>query len=344
MHCHLLIPALFPPGAVTRQNDPLHDIKAPALQTLLARGEKGSSAASNMENWLCEAFGVAQQLDYPVASLCALAQGIKPGNRYWLRADPAFLSVERDQLILEQAPVSQLSKDESAALIATLNQHFASDGLHFLASGPEQWYLSLDEAAAIHTQTLHQALGKSIHPLLPDGPEAMRWRALLNEMQMLLFEHPVNVAREAHGMTPVNSIWPWGGGTLPAHVQSPFDQIWANDNLARGLALAADLTGQLLPDNTTRWLEEASSGNHLLVLDTLRTPACYGDPHGWREQLLELEKRWFVPLKQAVQRNRMELSLHIPTSGGTLDFFIQRGSLWRLWRPVKELLHYRPPE
>jgi len=344
MHCHLLIPDLLPRRAITAENDPLHGVTAPALQTLLARSRKGHGAATNMESWLCEAFGVERRQDYPIASLCALAQGIKPENSYWLRADPVHLAVERDQLVLEQAPVSPLSNDESDALIATLNQHFACDGLHFLAPRPEHWYLRLDEPAAITTQTLHKALGQSIHPLLPDGPEAMRWRALLNEIQMLLFTHPVNEARETRGEAPVNSIWPWGGGILPNNVRSTFDQIWANDPLAHGLALAAGIPSQILPEGADHWLGKASPGNHLLLLDSLRTPACYGDPHAWREQLARLEQLWFMPLKQAVQRGSIELTLHIPATGGTSSFFTNRGSLWKLWRPVRPLTHYRPPE
>ena len=38
----------------------------------------------------------------------------------------------------------------------------------------------------------------------------------MNEAQMILHTHPVNAEREARGMPAVNSVWLWGGGTLPA--------------------------------------------------------------------------------------------------------------------------------
>lgn len=344
MHCHLLIPDLLPPRAITAGNDPLHGVSAPALQTLLARSRRDKNPATDMEGWLCESFGAGRQQDYPVASLCLMSDGVDPASSYWMRADPAYLAAERDQVVMQQAPVKPLSDDESQALVAALNQHFADDGLHFLAPRPERWYLRLEQPAAITTQNLHRALGQSIQPLLPAGPEALRWRALLNEIQMLLFSHPINEAREARGAAPVNSIWPWGGGILPGKLQAPFDQVWANAPLAHGLAQKAGIPGNSLPQGAGHWLREAGSGRHLLALDTLRAPACYGDPHAWREQLARLEQHWFAPLKQAVQRGAIELTLHVPTPAGTLIFDISRTSLWKLWQPTRPLTHYRPPE
>jgi len=341
MHCHLLIPSLFPPGAVTQQNDPLHGVKSPALQTLLARASCTQSPHAEMESWLCEAFGVARQQDYPAAPLCLMAEGIPPESHYWLRADPVHMGVERDQLVLSEASTFPLVQDEADALIATLNQHFASDGLHFVAPQAQHWYLRLARPPALTTHGLYQAAGRNIHPLLPAGEEAMRWRALLNEVQMLLFEHPVNVAREARGIAPVNSVWLSGGGVLPQDLRQPFDQVWADDALARGLAQAAQIAHENLPEDAAAWLERAAPGKHLLVLDGLRAVACYGDAHAWRNQLMRLEEKWIAPLKQALQHGAITLTLHAPTPAGTLNFALTRGSLWKLWRPVRPLTSYR---
>ena len=343
MHCHLLIPSLFPPGAVTQQNDPLHGIKAPALQTLLARASCTQSPHAEMESWLCESFGVARQNDYPIAPLSLMAEGITPESHFWLRADPVHLGVERDQLVLSEASTFPLVQDEADALIATLNQHFASDGLHFVAPRAQRWYLRLARPPALTTHGLYQAAGRNIHPLLPAGEEAMRWRALLNEVQMLLFEHPINVAREERGIAPVNSIWLSGGGILPQQdLLQPFDHIWANDALARGLAQAAHIPHENLPENAAARLEQTPPGQHLLVLDSLRAVACYGDAHAWRSQLARLEQEWFAPLKQALQCGALALTLHAPTPVGTLSFALTRGSLWKLWQPARPLTRYRP--
>lgn len=343
MHCHLLIPALLPPPALTRENDPLHDVWMPALQTLLARGNCTQTLASDMESWLCETFAVAHQQDYPSAAFSATADGIDAGSNYWLRADPVHLGVERDQLILTEASAFPLAREEADALIAALNQHFAPDGLNFVAPLPQRWYLRLDHDPALTTHGLYQAAGNNIHALLPAGPDAMRWRALLNEVQMLLFGHPVNVAREARGIAPVNSIWPWGAGILPQNSpHAPFEGVWGNDPLARGLARAAGIADSELPENAAKWLKHLVPGNHLAVLDSLLPLACYGDAHAWRNQLAWLEQHWFTPLKQAVQEGRITLTLHAPTPAGTLACSISRANLWKLWRPVRPLIHFRP--
>ncbi|MDP3688935.1 MAG: phosphoglycerate mutase [Sulfurimicrobium sp.] len=342
MQCHLLIPALFPPTAMTRENDPLHGVKVSALQTLLARGNCSKSPANDVESWLCEIFGVARQQDYPVAPFCVMADGIEAGNAYWLRADPIHLAVERDQLILTEGSTFSLSQAESVNLIATLNQHFSADGLHFCASHPLRWYLRLDRPPAISTQPIYKVAGHNIHSHLPHGPEELRWRSLINEVQMLLFEHPVNIAREKRGEVPINSVWPWGGGTLPTVSNRPFDHVWANDALASGLAMSSKLSHQALPAHAGDWLAQARSGNHLLVLDSLRPATCYGTPHIWRERLEQMEQQWFAPLERALRKGEIELILHAPSSHGTLSFTITRSSLLKLWRRQWPLIHYRP--
>ncbi|MBU0593562.1 MAG: phosphoglycerate mutase [Gammaproteobacteria bacterium] len=344
MHCHLLIPALFPPSALTRENDPLHGAKASALQTLLARGICTQTPANDMEGWLCETFGVVRQQDYPVAPFSAMADGIDAKIGYWLCADPIHLAVERDQLILTESSTFALSHSESENLITTLNQHFSADGLHFCASHPLRWYLKLEQTPAISTQSLYQVAGHNIHTHLPRGPEELRWRALINEVQMLLFEHPVNVARENRGEAPINSVWPWGGGTLPPASSQPFDQVWANDALATGLAVAGNTPHQALPAKAQEWLAQARQGNHLLVLDSLRPAACYGTPHAWRERLEKLEQQWFAPLEQALQKGAIELTLHAPAPYCTQSFAVTRSSLWKLWRRQHSLIHYRPKD
>ena len=48
-----------------------------------------------------------------------------------------------------------------------------------------------------------------------------------------------------------------------------------------------------------------AGSHHLVVLDTLRTSALYGDILHWRETLLRLEKDWFGPLRQALSRDKI---------------------------------------
>ena len=83
----------------------------------------------------CAALGVARQRDWPFAPLLAVAANLDPGDAYWLLAEPVTLLVGQLDVRLG-AVVDDLSADEAAALLATLNSHFAGDGLRFLAVHP----------------------------------------------------------------------------------------------------------------------------------------------------------------------------------------------------------------
>jgi hypothetical protein len=160
MHCHLLIPTLFPPGANTPENDPLHGAYAPALESMLARGKRTNSSETAMESWLCERYGIPSQPGhrsaYPIAPISLLAEEIAPERAAWMRADPVFLTVERDQLILAEASSLPIDAHDAEALIDTLNRHFSEDGLEFVAATPKSWYLRLSRPPAIETHSLHE--------------------------------------------------------------------------------------------------------------------------------------------------------------------------------------------
>jgi hypothetical protein len=74
---------------------------------------------------------------------------------------------------------------------------------------------------------------------LPQGAEGRRWRAVLTEIQVLLHQHPLNAERRTRGLPPVNSLWLWGGGRLPARVSSAFNGVAGDDLLLQALARRA---------------------------------------------------------------------------------------------------------
>jgi hypothetical protein len=45
----------------------------------------------------------------------------------------------------------------------------------------------------------------------PQEDSLREWRRLLNEIQMVWHEHPVNLARAERGEVPINSLWLFGG-------------------------------------------------------------------------------------------------------------------------------------
>ena len=146
----------------------------------------------------------------------------QPNNQsvsaYWLYAAPVHLALQRDSFSL--AALLQLENDEIDALTGALNKHFAFDALDNKATffwHETQWFLHLETNPNIQTHAPKLALNKDINTFLPTGKGAIKWASFTNEIQMLLFEHPVNQAREAKNLPTVNSIWCYGGGEANAN-------------------------------------------------------------------------------------------------------------------------------
>ena len=340
MHCHLLVSELFWPHRDFR--DIYRELDTPALEQLLAKGRRRRAEAPSAEAWLCGQFGVDKQGDWPVAPYSLLADGGEPGAYHWLRADPVHLRLEGNRLVLVDSGGFSIAQQEAESLTGSLNAHFSEDGLSFYPLQPDHWYLRAEAAPALETTALPDAAGRSIGALLPRGTDAPSWRARLNEVQMLLHGHPVNDERESAGKLPINSIWPWGGGRLQDPVTAPCDAVWSRDPFAAGLAQAARIAARNLPDGAADLLRaSASEGVNLILLDRLRGAAQYGDTHGWRAGLQQLERDWFAPLLEALRQERVGmLSLHALGPAGVLSSETTRGDLRRFWRRIKPLLDF----
>ena len=323
MHFRLLIPDLLAPHSAL-----------PALDALLAHGKSLAEPEGDMESWLCRAFDVDKQTDWPAAPFSLLADGGIPGSDYWMRVDPVSVQLMRNQLVLFAGDDITPSAVEAAELCAALNRHFSSDAVHFSAPHPRRWYLRLPKAPDLLTHPLAQVNGRDIRNFLPCGTDGTDFRKLLNEAQMLLHAHPLNTAREATGLPPINSVWPWGGGVLPESVARPYTQVFADETLARGLALAAGAVSHALPAGADACLQ-TGNGDLLVVLDALRDAAPLGIP-ARQAQLARLEADWFAPLKLALRRGTIQrLTLIAPGAASItlrrLDLLVPAG-IGKLWR------------
>jgi hypothetical protein len=302
----------------------------PDLARWLARASAVRTDAASEEQALCERFGVTRQADWPVAPLALQGDGHDPADAYWLRADPAWLQATRGDLVLGRVGDLGLTRTDADALCAALDSHFAADGLRFLAPAPQRWYLRLPRPAGLATTPAREVLGRSVDTLLPRGADALAWHRRLNEMQMLLHDHPVNAAREARGEPPVNSVWLWGGGVLPRCAPRREVAVWSDAALARGLALCAGARWASLPSDATALLgTPAESRIVVMDADPPRGPPL--------EPLRALHDRWISPLLAAVRSGRVRsAALVLQQDGALWRLHLSRADLWKLWS--------RPPD
>lgn len=323
-----IVPHLFPSRRLLEVA--AQGLSLPALETLLARGHLAEAPAEGYEAALCEAFGVARQQDWPVAPLTLAATGEAPGDAWWLRADPVHLQVMRDRIVL--AGVPGLLHEEAAAFAHAIAAHFGDD----FAPRPvhaQRWLLRCAEAPDLFTTPLSFAVGRDIDPLLPRGGDALRFRSRLNELQMLLHDHPINQAREARGELPVNSLWLWGGGRLPERAARS-RALHASHEEARALGSACGATLRPLPERLSGAVMEAEN---VTLLGGLAASGQAGDAFGWREGLRQLERDWFEPLRGRLrQLGPQGLRVLDPDHGRCLH--LHAGDAWRVWRRPRSLL------
>jgi hypothetical protein len=256
---------------------------------------------------------------WPVAALTRQMDAGDAAGSGWLRADPAYVRPDINGARLLGIGASLgLDEEDRAAFVPALRPLFGDAGFAIDAAHPSRWYLRLPPGAKLpEFAEPTDALGADLFDHLAEGSEGRRWRTLLGEAQVVLHNHPRNVQRAALGRAPVNSLWFWGGGTLPDAIESRHAAFHSGDEVALALADAAGIA-RALPDRFAMDSNDA-------VLDL----------HGAHD-LAALERDWLQPACLALRRGGLQ--------GLALDFadgrqsMLAPGQRWRFWRrPLSRL-------
>ncbi|MCW5622460.1 MAG: hypothetical protein KIS79_15235 [Burkholderiales bacterium] len=326
----MLTVALFVPALIPEHSGARVALAAFApLYRWLCRARRQARPAANFDAALAGCFGLEGHAELPHAALSLLGEGMDPGQTCWLHADPVHLHAQRAELILVDPVRLQIESAESMALIAALNAYFVQEGLLFHAASPARWYVRLPQSAALLTTALSDAVGRSIDALLPRGADALSWHRCINEAQMLLHQHVVNLEREERGAPAINSLWFWGGGALPA-CHTATDMLWSDEAFARGLGGCAGIVCEALPRDAGAWLHAAPTGRHLIVLER---PEADGADAQWHNRTEQLVRNWVVPLLDALRHGRLHAAtLSTQLAGQRVDYVLLPGDRWKLWR------------
>lgn len=335
MKVHILIPNLF--WSDKQQPEIYQSLPVTRLSQLLSKSDCTVQPAEELESWLCKRFNIImQQNNWPVAPVMLHADApglLKSDKDFWMRADPVHLRIEQNHIMLADSQAFQISGQEAEEITRSLNDSLGDPGFSFMPLHPNRWYIRTAQAPEMQTCTLSQVTCRNINHYLPTGSDSIRWHKIFNEIQMLLYDHPVNQSRESRGELTVNSVWFWGGGVMPQAILSPYTHIWSNNDLASALAIASHTGHSALPENTREWLYTHSSGNHFIVLDALRSKAQYRNAYDWRETLASMEQHWFTPIYDALkQRSIKELVITTFNEASLWNFVIKPADLWKFWR------------
>lgn len=340
----ILLPFGLPPSDLAK--DLLQQCKTPALAMLLARGKARQaesfapfSRALPHETWLARKLLPDNPLlesSPPLADALMRRHGLQAESGTWFVLQPVHFHIARDHLVLTDPRQLGLGEAEARALFDAALPLFEEDGKTLVYGDAATWFMQADDWQDLHTATPDAACGHNIDIWLPQGAQERAWRKLQNEVQMHWHLHEVNAAREARGANPVNSLWLWGGASLPQDaangaLPAPYTDVF---NLDGWIAALGATAGNSRQDCHAIDIVEAAPQRGLLLLDALLAPALAADWGTWLQELHKLEAVWFVPLRSALQGGRLR-QLHLILTDNTrlAEFSVSKHALRKFWTP-----------
>jgi hypothetical protein len=261
------------------------------------------SDETSLERRLFQHFNVdlPNDNDLPIARL-------RHEEQYVLCADPCYLHADLDRLLLFTDSLD-ITEDEADQLIAAIQPLLTDFGAKLLKHKTDQWSIIIEPEAMpdLTFNALSDVSGKAVHDYLPKGDELTRlaWLRLWNEIQMLLFDLPLNEQRQQQGKFPINSLWFWGKGELQVQT-NVWQKTVGNNDLLQNLS-------QHSKTKHSSKIEEIEvstlSDKQLIVFDPLELE---GD---WLSELNNIDQ-FLNKLWSALRWNKIaKLTLEIPNHG-----------------------------
>ncbi len=225
---HLLIPGALPPSNVAKDLLPQVEEHCPTLverlKTLVATVQE-----LKPEHTGCTPFEAVklQQLGYTPpeganlgTGLASLHAGVRnPSETVWL-AELSAITVGREGAAIAHPASFEVTPDEADALFDAVSGLWADRAISALPLNARQWRVWLDPSANTRSLTPAAMAEMRLTDWWPQEDSLREWRRLLNEIQMVWHDHPVNIARAERGELPINSLWLFGGapGWSPTQV------------------------------------------------------------------------------------------------------------------------------
>jgi hypothetical protein len=340
----LLIPGLF---ALSKHE--LLELKRElpvmrGLNRMLSRAHPVQEKHILYEDLLASLFGIESPA--PVAALTYLydkkVSDDISNHEYVMYAEPVFMHADRDDLIMLAAKSLHVNERQALAFIEEVEKLYSDEPWRLIYGAPHRWYWIAGHDPEVETYPLHEVIGKSVGRYLPEGQAAKKWRALLNELQMLLHSHPVHGEVGHRDLNRVNSVWFWGGGKLPKrnaeNFYAPWSAIWSNDPLAAGIGIWSGVPCATLPDSMQTWLDGKPQGEQLIVLDDLRLLA-RSDFGAWCHAVAQLGKSWIEPLAQHLKTGDIkQLRIHLCDRQ---SYLLQPSMLRKWWKKERPWFDFK---
>lgn len=267
------------------------------------------------------------ELEWAPARVCYMADVDRHAPANVIRIDPVHLETGADQLTLFPVACTGLNLEEAKALVASLNQRLEHNDGHYVVGDTDRWYLTVPHSPACDWVAPECVEGRDVLAFMPRGADGAIIGRLINDVQMVLHDHPLNESRRSRADPEINSVWPWGwGAELQRSLPAWQGRTIADHPYARGLAL---LSGSD-PSVVTAADIERPEGCGLIVFEEIETALRSERKNAVDKALMRLEEQIVQPLILALQRGSLD-RLRLVTSSGCC-YSIRKADLWKFWR------------
>jgi len=230
---HTLIPYAAPVGPHCR--DALQRLRLPHLSALLDRlSAQGQVHGSNSDLTPAHEHVMGEEAgcngpDGLVAWAAKEAsdRGLIDlhGAEGWAWVTPCHWEVEMDHVRMSDPVRLALTPHEADGFRNAMQDYFSEDHILLFSPAPghthSRWLAKGPLFINLPTASLDRVIGRTVDPWLPRQAQARDLRRLQNEMQMLLYTHPLNDQRARQHLPTVNAFWVSGTGNLPSNRATP---------------------------------------------------------------------------------------------------------------------------
>jgi hypothetical protein len=294
--------------------------RSPLLERLLARAD----ASVPVTDWRADAFRIIASPGGVMPGVAAAALyadvGAVSGASAFI-ATPVHYVAEMNNVRLSAAGVLSLSASEALVLAGDFDRLWHDAGIRLLAGRTGALYCVTDRPMPAITQDPQQVLGRHIEHHLPAGPAAPRLRQLMSEIEMWLFEHPVNRARITDAAPAVSALWLWGCADVVSSLPPVAGWAAGDDPFFRAFAAPPD--SPLAADAD----DEPRPGSGVAVIGAAPGAAEWGD----------IESRWLERSVADLRTGRIE---RLELSAADRKFIVSARWRRRFWRRPRPWWEY----
>jgi hypothetical protein len=186
---------------------------------------------------------LAMNAPLPLTALQRCWQGKATDNKAWGSLQLVNWQAGRDEMALQPEQDLQVTPLEHDAIERSMLALLREDGFALETHAQGAWHISGDDLALLHCADLSRAAGHPLREYVPRSKDktqaksAKKWLRIANELQMMLYQHPVNDARAASKQPALNAVWLSGCGVLPS--PAPSKPEWTHLRIKQVFDLSA---------------------------------------------------------------------------------------------------------